>query len=106
MREKPADFAAAPTDAADPCLIAFTSGTTGIPKAAVHFHRDLLAVTEGLPRSVLDARPDDVFCAGSSLAFTYGLGGAILFPLRLGAPACWWRRRRRKRCWMQWPNIP
>jgi 2-aminobenzoate-CoA ligase len=53
--------------------------------SAAHFHRDLLAVTEGLPRSVLDAQPDDVFCAGSSIAFTYGLGGAMLFPLRLGA---------------------
>lgn len=85
MRGKPADFTPARTDAADICLIAFTSGTTGVPKAAVHFHRDLMAVTEGLPRSVLDARREDVFCAGSSLAFTYGLGGAILFPLRLGA---------------------
>jgi 2-aminobenzoate-CoA ligase len=85
MRGKPPDFTPARTDAADICLIAFTSGTTGIPKAVAHFHRDLLAVTEGLPRSVLDARPDDVFCAGSSLAFTYGLGGGILFPLRLGA---------------------
>jgi 2-aminobenzoate-CoA ligase len=85
MRGKPSDFTPARTDAADICLIAFTFGTTGIPKAVAHFHRDLLAVTEGLPRSVLDARPDDVFCAGSSLAFTYGLGGGILFPLRLGA---------------------
>jgi 2-aminobenzoate-CoA ligase len=81
MRGKPPDFTPARTDAADICLIAFTSGTTGIPKAAAHFHRDLLAVTEGLPRYVLDARPDDVFCAGSSLAFTYGLGGGLLFPL-------------------------
>jgi 2-aminobenzoate-CoA ligase len=85
MRGKPADFTPARTDAADICLIAFTSGTTGIPKAAAHFHRDLMAATEGLPRLVLDAQLSDVFCAGSSLAFTYGLGGAMLFPLRLGA---------------------
>src|SRR3954453_18716326 len=85
MRQKPADFPPAPTDADDICLIAFTSGTTGIPKAVAHFHRDLLAVTEGLPRSVLGVQTGDVFCAGSSLAFTYGLGGAVLFPLRAGA---------------------
>ena len=85
MRRKPADFPPAPTDADDICLIAFTSGTTGIPKAVAHFHRDLLAVTEGLPRSVLGVQAGDVFCAGSSLAFTYGLGGAVLFPLRAGA---------------------
>jgi 2-aminobenzoate-CoA ligase len=83
-RDADPGFAAADTAGGDPCMIAFTSGTTGPPKAAVHFHRDVLAVTQGLP-PLLGARSSDVFCGVPSLAFVYGLGGLLLFPLALGA---------------------
>lgn len=83
-RDAAPGFRAADTAGDDPCLIAFTSGTTGPPKAAVHFHRDVLAVTRGLP-PLLGAGAEDVFCGVPSLAFVYGLGGLLLFPLALGA---------------------
>ena len=66
-------------------LLAFTSGTTGSPKAAVHTHRDLLAACEAWPMHVLQARPDDIVMGSPPLAFTFGLGGLLLFPLWAGA---------------------
>ena len=67
------------------CLIAFTSGTTGKPKGCMHFHRDVLAMCDLFPRHVLKPTPDDVFCGTPPLAFTFGLGGLLFFPLRAGA---------------------
>ncbi|WP_085553844.1 AMP-binding protein [Azospirillum agricola] len=82
---KPAGFEAADTANDDVALIAFTSGTTGTPKAAAHPHRHLLAIADLSPRSVLGTTADDVFCGSPTLAFAYGLGGLLLFPLRIGA---------------------
>ena len=78
-------FAAVATSAEDTALIAFTSGTTGKPKGTMHFHRDVLAICDCWPRSTLKARADDLFVGSPPLAFTFGLGGLLLFPLRVGA---------------------
>jgi 2-aminobenzoate-CoA ligase len=78
-------FTACDTSGDDVCLIAFTSGTTGEPKGTMHFHRDLLATCDTYGRYVLRAAGDDVFIGSPPLAFTFGLGGALLFPLRAGA---------------------
>lgn len=78
-------FDAVDTAAEDIALIAFTSGTTGRPKATAHFHRDLLAVADLSPRRLLHTGPDDVFCGTPPIAFAFGLGGLLLFPLRAGA---------------------
>lgn len=85
MARHDAPFAAADTALDDVCLIGFTSGTTGIPKGTMHFHRDLLAICDCFPRSILRSRADDVFIGTPPLAFTFGLGGLLLFPLRVGA---------------------
>jgi len=69
----------------DPAIIAFTSGTTGKPKGCVHFHRDLLAICDTFGKYILRASPEDVFIGSPPLAFTYGLGGLVLFPMRIGA---------------------
>lgn len=82
---KPSTFAACDTAADDVCLIAFTSGTTGTPKGCMHFHRDVLAMCDLFPRHVLKPCADDVFCGTPPLAFTFGLGGLLCFPLRVGA---------------------
>ncbi len=74
-----------PTSAGDIALLAFTSGTTGSPKAAVHSHRDLLAACETWPRHVLRATPDDIVMGSPPLAFTFGLGGLLVFPMWAGA---------------------
>ena len=87
MTVQPADFQAVPTAADDACLIAFTSGTTGVPKAAVHDHRDVMAACACWPQHVLRATPDDRVIGSPPLAFTFGLGGLLLFPLSIGA-AC------------------
>ena len=79
------DFTACATAATDIALMAFTSGTTGKPKAAVHTHRDVLAACEAWPRHVLKARPDDIVMGSPPLAFTFGLGGMLLFPMWAGA---------------------
>lgn len=87
MAAHDAPFAAPDTAADDVCLISFTSGTTGVPKGTMHFHRDLLAICDCFPRHTLRARMDDVFIGTPPLAFTFGLGGLLLFPLRVGASA-------------------
>ncbi|HEU4881482.1 MAG TPA: AMP-binding protein [Longimicrobium sp.] len=87
MRGKPAAFDAVDTAADDVALIAFTSGTTGKPKGAMHFHRDVLACCDTFSRHVLRPGPDDLFCGSPPLAFTFGLGGLLLFPMRAGAAA-------------------
>ena len=87
MRDKPADFANCDTSADDVALIAFTSGTTGEGKGTMHFHRDVMAITDCFPRYVLRPEPDDVFCGSPPFAFTFGLGGLVLFPMRFGASA-------------------
>ncbi|ARP91933.1 2-aminobenzoate-CoA ligase [Bordetella genomosp. 9] len=86
-RVKPPGFTACDTAADDVCLIAFTSGTTGKPKGCMHFHRDVLAMCDLFPRHVIRPGPDDVFCGTPPLAFTFGLGGLLCFPLRIGACA-------------------
>ena len=78
-------FTACDTASDDVCLIAFTSGTTGEQKGTMHFHRDLLATCDTYGRYVLRAAGDDVFIGSPPLAFTFGLGGALLFPLQVGA---------------------
>lgn len=82
---KPGDFAACPTAADDIALLAFTSGTTGKPKAAVHTHRDVLAACEAWPRHVLRATPEDIVVGSPPLAFTFGLGGLLVFPMWSGS---------------------
>jgi 2-aminobenzoate-CoA ligase len=84
---KPATFASVDTSADDPCIVGFTSGTTGKPKGTVHFQRDVLAVCDTFPPSSFAATRDDVFCGTPPLAFTFGLGQLLLFPLRVGATA-------------------
>ena len=81
----PRNFSAVDTAADDVAMIAFTSGTTGRPKAAMHFHRDLLAIADTFSAQVLEPRADDIFTGTPPLAFTYGLGGLLVFPLRAGA---------------------
>jgi 2-aminobenzoate-CoA ligase len=78
-------FGAAETAANDVCLIAFTSGTTGEPKGTMHFHRDMLATCDTYGRNVLRPAASDRFIGSAPLAFTYGLGGHLLFPMRVGA---------------------
>jgi 2-aminobenzoate-CoA ligase len=77
-------FETAASAADDICLISFTSGTTGIPKGTLHFHRDVLAICDCFPRSTLVSGADDIFIGTPPLAFTFGLGGLLLFPLRVG----------------------
>ena len=84
---KPVIFEAVKTGRDDVALLGFTSGTTGNPKATMHFHRDLLIIADGYAREVLNVTPDDVFVGSPPLAFTFGLGGLAVFPLRFGATA-------------------
>ena len=80
-------FTAVATGRDDVALLGFTSGTTGEPKATMHFHRDLLIIADGYAKEVLQVTPDDVFVGSPPLAFTFGLGGLAIFPLRFGAAA-------------------
>ena len=84
---KPVRFTPPPTGRDDVALLGFTSGTTGEPKATMHFHRDLLIIADGYAQEVLNVTPDDIFVGSPPLAFTFGLGGLAIFPLRFGAAA-------------------
>jgi 2-aminobenzoate-CoA ligase len=84
---KPVIFDAVKTGRDDVALLGFTSGTTGEPKATMHFHRDLLIVADTYAREILGVTPNDVFVGSPPLAFTFGLGGLAIFPLRFGATA-------------------
>jgi len=85
MTRQPDTFANVDTAADDVCMLAFTSGTTGQPKATMHFHRDVMAACACFPAHVLRAGADDVFIGSPPLAFTFGLGGLTLFPMSIGA---------------------
>ncbi|MBL8805860.1 MAG: AMP-binding protein [Rhodospirillales bacterium] len=85
MAAKPALFDNCPTAADDVALIAFTSGTTGPAKGTMHFHRDVMAICDAFPRYVLKPQSDDIFTGSPPLAFTFGLGGLVTFPMRFGA---------------------
>jgi 2-aminobenzoate-CoA ligase len=85
--QKPVQFEAVATAQDDVALLGFTSGTTGDPKATMHFHRDLLIIADGYAREVLGVTPEDIFVGSPPLAFTFGLGGLAVFPLRFGAAA-------------------
>jgi 2-aminobenzoate-CoA ligase len=85
MARKAADFANCDTATEDVALIAFTSGTTGPAKGTVHFHRDVMAMCDCFPRSILKPNKDDIFCGSPPIAFTFGLGGIVTFPMRFGA---------------------
>ncbi len=82
---QPDAFASVDTASDDPVLIAFTSGTTGAPKGCVHYHRDVLVMVDTFSRHILRPEARDVFCGTPPLAFTFGLGGVVIFPLAAGA---------------------
>jgi len=84
---KPVRFDAVKTGRDDVALLGFTSGTTGEPKATVHFHRVLLLIADSYAKEILQVTPDDIFVGSPPLAFTFGLGGLAIFPLRFGATA-------------------
>ena len=84
---KPVRFDCVKTGRDDVALLGFTSGTTGAPKATMHFHRDILIIADAYAREVLQVTPDDIFVGSPPLAFTFGLGGLAVFPLRFGATA-------------------
>lgn len=85
--EKSVKFEPVQTSSDDVALLGFTSGTTGKPKATMHFHRDLMIIADGYAKEILGVKPDDVFVGSPPLAFTFGLGGLAIFPLRFGATA-------------------
>src|SRR5699024_1905919 len=85
MADKPATFDAVQTSCDDVAMIAPTSGTTGKAKATMHFHRDVMAICDCFPRSIMQVQPDDIFVGSPPIAFTFGLGGEVLFPMRFVA---------------------
>ena len=87
MRRAVPEFENVDTSKDDVALIAFTSGTTGKPKGTMHFHRDVMAICDCFPRSTLQPAAEDVFIGSPPIGFTFGLGGLVTFPMRVGASA-------------------
>ena len=85
MARKSAELRNCDTARDDVALIAFTSGTTGLAKGTMHFHRDIMAISDCFARHVLKPSADDIFCGSPPLAFTFGLGALVIFPMRFGA---------------------
>ncbi len=85
IARKSSEFRNCHTARDDVALIAFTSGTTGLAKGTMHFHRDIMAIADCFPRYVLKPSANDIFCGSPPLAFTFGLGGLVIFPMRFGA---------------------
>lgn len=85
MSAKPTVFPSFVPEQDTVAIISFTSGTTGSPKMTAHYHRDLLAICTAFPEFSLQVSPDDIFCGSPPLAFTFGLGGLVLFPMFFGA---------------------
>jgi len=85
MARQSEDFSNVDTSADDICILSFTSGTTGEPKGTLHFHRDVMAICACWPAHVLRPHQDDIFIGSPPLAFTFGLGGLVLFPMSVGA---------------------
>ena len=85
IKKQSAEFKVCETAADDVSLFAFTSGSTGVPKATMHFHRDILAIADTFSKNVVKPTKDDVFAGSPPIAFTFGLGGLVVFPLRVGA---------------------
>lgn len=85
MKSKPSDFDALKTYSHDPAILAFTSGTTGKPKACIHFHSDVMAMADTFSRYILKPEGDEVFAGTPPLSFTFGLGGMLVFPFAVGA---------------------
>lgn len=81
MASEDASFETVATASDDPALLAFTSGTTGEPKACVHFHRDIMAMVDSFSRHIIKPQESEVFAGSPPLAFTFGLGGLLVFPL-------------------------
>jgi len=85
LQTKSGTFDIVDTASDDPAIIAFTSGTTGQPKGCVHFHKDLLAISDAYAVPILNPKTEDVFLGTPPIAFTFGLGASVVFPLRAGA---------------------
>ena len=81
----PTSHTACDTASDDVSLLAFTSGSTGVPKATMHFHRDILAIADTFSKEIVKPLQDDIFACSAPLAFTFGLGASVVFPFRIGA---------------------
>lgn len=84
---KSGNFTTIATAADDVAILGPTSGTTGSPKITMHFHRDILAIADTFGRHILQPTAEDVFAGSPPVAFTFGLGGLVIFPFRFGASA-------------------
>ncbi len=82
---KPIHFEPYDSLASDICMLAFTSGTTGIPKATMHSHSNVIAIADTFSAEIVKPTSADIFCGTPPVAFTFGLGGLLVFPLRVGA---------------------